>query len=123
MTTLLFLNRWSQAACRCRSQGGIRLAGIRELIQDQDHRLITDQLSSRLEGILPGVEAGHGLAFGVRPAPYGAGESHAHLGGSIPVGHPVNERSTGLLGPIEQQGGLADPPAAVDEDELRTALR
>ena len=105
-----------------RSQGGVRLARVGELVQDQDHGLLADQLGGRLEDVLPGIEARHGLAVGVRPAPHGAREPQAYLGWGIPIGHPVNVRPAGLLRPMQEQGRLAHPPAAIDQDKLRSSL-
>ncbi|MFZ2097190.1 MAG: hypothetical protein WAV05_11195 [Anaerolineales bacterium] len=104
------------------SQGGIRFVCVGELVQDQDHGLVADQLDGSFKGVFPCVEARHGLALRVRPALHCTHEPQAQLGRSISVGHPVDIWFTGMLDPIEQESGFAHSPAAVNQDELRTTF-
>ena len=100
----------------------VGLGGVRELVQQQGHLPVPDHLRDGFEEVRPGVEPGNPRAARMRPPPDGARQPEPYLDRSVPGGDPVNERALRLLGPVQEQRRLADPPTPVHEDEPGAAL-
>ena len=99
-----------------REHGGVGLGGVGQLVQDQDvapraevGRCGLPQLGPALEG--GGLPHGQAEQAGIELAPLQRGR--------LLLSRPVGVFCLAGLGPMAQQGCLAHPPAAVEEDELR----
>ena len=99
-----------------REHGGVELGGVGQLVQDQDVapraevcRRGLPQLGPALEGW--GLPNGQAEQAGIELAPLQRGR--------LLLSRPVGVFCLAGLGPMAQQGCLAHPPAAVEEDELR----
>ncbi len=101
-------------------QRGVRFLGVGELIKDDHCRRIPHAGGHVLEERLPAAELRglHADRLRVRPVPHGLGQALPGGGRGLSFGHPVQVGKSGLLGPLNQQGGLADPAPPIDGEQV-----